>query len=364
MNLMSTDPGFRADHLITFSLDPSLSGHSLTRARALFREIEDRLRALAPVKSVGRAVFLPFGGTWLGQRREGSRKPLRRAISTSIVAKMLSVRATSRHSVSRCWRDGNSVPRDTENSPKVAILNETFVRFLFSKTENPIGRHIHLGSNDSDMEIVGVVRDSKYGDVREKPTRYLYVPYEQADQELAQHCAFFIRTQADEQQMMVSARTIAKQVAAGVPIERMASMNSLLARSVYKERLMMSLAIAFGVLATILAAIGLYGAISYSTGRRTREFGIRLALGADPKSLLILVMREAAGLIAIGIAAGLALSYVLANVVRSQLYGIAAHDPWTLVGATLLITGVTCCAALKPSLRAMRIDAVRALRHE
>ena len=91
----------------------------------------------------------------------------------------------------------------------------------------------------------------------------------------------------------------------------------------------MSLAIAFGALATILAAVGLYGAISYSTGRRTREFGIRLALGADPKSLLILVMREAAWLIVIGIAAGLALSYVLANVVRSQLYGIAAHDPWT-----------------------------------
>ena len=362
MNLMSTDPGFRADDLITFSLDPSLSGYSRTRALGLFRELEDRLGALAPVRSVARAVSSPFGGHGWGN---GVKAPGSRTAGDKYVD-------CSQNAVSANYFQTLGIPflagrefslRDTENSPKVAILNETFARFLF-ENRDPIGRHIHLGSNDSDMEIVGVVRDSKYGDVRERPTRFLYVPYEQAEQEIARQCAFFIRTQAEQQQVMVAVRTTAKQVTGGVPIERMASMNSLLARSVYKERLMMSLAVAFGVLATILAAIGLYGAISYSTGRRTREFGIRLALGADPKSLLILVMREAAWLIAIGIAAGLALSYVLASAVRSQLYGTAAHDPWTLIGAALLIAGVTCCAALRPSLRAMNIDPVRALRHE
>jgi predicted permease len=314
------------------------------------------------VKSVARAVFPPFGGYGWGN---GVKAPGSRSASDKYID-------CSQNAVSASYFQTLGIPllagrefspRDTENSPKVAILNETFARFLF-ENQDPIGRHIRLGSNDSDVEIVGIVRDSKYGDVRERPTRFLYVPYEQTEPEFARQSAFFIRTQTDEQQVIVAARTTAKQVDAGVPIERMASMNSMLARSIYKERLIASLAIAFGVLATILAAVGLYGAISYSTGRRTREFGIRLALGADPNSLLALVMREAAWLIAIGIAAGLPLSYALAHVVGSQLYGIAAHDPWTLIGATLLIAGVACCAALRPSLRAMKIDPVRALRHE
>jgi predicted permease len=362
MNLMSTDPGFRADHLITFALDPSLSGHPRSRALALFRELEDRFRAMVPVKSVARAVFPPFGGHGWGM---GVKAPGSRSASDKYVD-------CSQNAVSAGYFQTLGIPllagrefssRDTENSSKVAILNETFARFLFENGD-PIGRHIRSGSNEADTEIVGVVRDSKYGDVRERPTRFLYVPYEQAEPEIVQQSAFFIRTQADEQQMMVAIRTIANEVAVGVPIERMTSMDSLLARSIYKERLIASLAIAFGALATILAAVGLYGAISYSTGRRIREFGIRLALGADPKSLLTLVMREAAWLIAIGIAAGLTLSYALANVVRSQLYGIAAYDPWTFIGATVLIAVVTCCAALRPSLRAMKIDPVRALRHE
>jgi predicted permease len=362
VNLMSTDPGFRADHLVTFSLDPSLSGYLRSRAFGLFRELEDRLRALPQVKSVARAAFSPFGGHGFGT---GVKAPGTRSASDTYVD-------CSFDAVGGGYFRTLGIPllagrefssRDTEGSPKVAILNATFARFLYEDSD-PVGRRIVLGSNEADMEIVGVVRDSKYGNIREKPERFLYLPYEQVDPEFVQQSAFFIRTQADEQQVMLAARTTAKQVAADVPIERISSMNLMLARSIYRERLLASLAIAFGVLATMLAAVGLYGAISYSAGRRTREFGIRLALGADPRNLLALVMREAALLVTIGIAAGLPLSYVLAGVVRSQLYGVAAHDAWTLIGATILIGAVSCCAALRPSLRAMRTEPIRALRHE
>ena len=362
LNLTSTDPGFRTDRLITFSLDPSLSGHARSRALALFQELEDRLRALAPVKSVARAAYQPLGGSTV---INGIKAPGTRAASDKYVdCGQNAVSAGYFQTLGIPLLAGREFnPRDNEKAPKVAILNETFARFLF-EGQNPIGRSIHVGSDDADLSIVGVVSDSKYGDIREKSTRFLYVPYEQAGQVIAQQAVFFIRAQGDEQQVMLAARAAAKEIAAGVPIERMTSMDSTLARSIYKERLIASLAIAFGLLATILAAVGLYGTISYSTERRTREFGIRLALGADPKSLLALVMREAAGMIALGIAAGLPLSYALANAVRSQLYGVAAHDPWAFVGAALLIAAVTCCAALSPSLRAIRIDPVRALRYE
>jgi putative ABC transport system permease protein len=141
-------------------------------------------------------------------------------------------------------------------------------------------------------------------------------------------------------------------------------MRETIDESIYQDRLIATLAIAFGVLAAILAAIGLYGTMSYSAACRTREFGIRLALGANPRTVLALVIREAAWLIAVGVAAGLSLSYVLARVVESQFYGVTAHDSWTLIGAALLIAVVGAGAALVPGLRSMRISPIRALRYE
>jgi ABC-type antimicrobial peptide transport system permease subunit len=138
----------------------------------------------------------------------------------------------------------------------------------------------------------------------------------------------------------------------------------LIGDSIYTDRLMATLAVAFGVLATLLAAVGLYGVVSYSVSRRTREFGIRLALGAAPGSLLLFVMREVGWLIAVGAAVGLPASFMLARLAESQFYGIRAHDPWTLAGATVLIAMVGLFAGLAPALRAMRIEPVIALRYE
>ncbi len=361
LNLMYSDPGFRVDRLVTFSFAPNLSGYSRPRALALYRELELRLGALPGVKSVTRSIFQPFGGSGAGN---GVRSPGTRAAERYVDCGENAVGAGYFQTLGVPLLIGREFDaRDSEHSPKVAILSETFARYLF-EDRNPLGRRIHLGSNDTDMEIVGVVKDSKQSDVRRNPTRVLYVPHEQADPEIARQCAFFIRTQSDERALMSAVRATAREVATDVPVERLTTVNSLLARSVYKERLMAGLAIAFGTLATILAAVGLYGAIAYSTARRKREFGIRLALGAEPASVLALVLRDAAALIAAGIAAGLALSYALANLVRSQLYAITAHDPWTLIGATLLIACVAFCAALSPSLRAMRTDPIQALRHE
>jgi predicted permease len=362
LNLLHTSLGFRADHLVTFSLDPSLSGYSRERSQALFRQIEERLGNLPGAASVARSAFSPFGGWGWGNgvKAPGSRNASERFVDCAADAvgpgyfRTLGIPLAAGREFAAT---------DGARSPKVAIINETFARFLFPG-ESPLGRHIITGANEADMEIVGVVRDSKFGDVRETPSRFLYVPYEQIEGALTGQATFFVRTRGDERAVMAAVRATVRQLDANVPIDRLSSMELMIDDSIYRERLIAILAVAFGVLAAVLAAVGLYGTVAYSVSRRTREFGIRLVLGAAPKSLLLAVMREVGWLVAIGVACGLPLSYTLARLVESQFYGINAHDPWVLTGATLLICGVALLAGLAPAVRATRIEPLRALRYE
>ena len=362
VNLIYTDPGFRPDHLVTFAIDPSLSGYTHARSLALFHDLEDRLKTIPGVNSAAMAQFAPFSGWgWgngvkvPGSRNAGdqyapcSEDSVGPGYFTTLGIPLLAGR--------------DFTPNDREGAPKVAIISQNFARFLF-ENGSPIGRHMLIGSSNADVEIVGVVKDSKYAGVREKPEHFLYVPYEQGGDEFTRQAAFFIRTSGDERVAMTSARTALKQLDGNLPIERVNSMRVMIDDSVYTDRLLATLAIAFGVLATVLAAIGLYGTISYSVARRTREFGIRLALGAAPKSLLLFVLRETGWLILIGVAVALPASYAMGRLVESQLYGIHANDPLVLAGGTLVIVLAAALAGLGPALRAMRIEPLRALRYE
>jgi predicted permease len=362
VNLIRSDPGFHADHLVAFTLDPSLSGYSRERRLALFRQLEERLGGLPGVAAVSRAQFFPFGGWGWGN---GIKAPGTRNAGQQYVD-------CGENSIGAAYFSTLGIPllagrefteTDTGNSPKVAILNETFARFLFEGA-NPIGRHILIGSNNADAEIVGVVKDSKYGSLREKPSRFLYVPFEQEGDDFTRQSAFFLRTRGGDQSVIAAARAAVSQLDANLPIERLNSMRVVIDNSIYTDRLMATLAIAFGILAAVLAAVGLYGTVSYSVARRTREFGIRLVLGAEPQSLLLSVLREVGWLIATGIAIGLPLSYVLARLAESQLFGIRAHDPLAIAGATFLIVIVALCAGLVPAGRALRIEPVQALHYE
>jgi len=362
INLVHNDPGFRAEHLVTFSVDPSLSGYGHERSLALFRQLEQGLKAVPTVTAVARAQFTPFGGFGWGN---GIKAPGSHNAGDKYAD-------CGENSVGSGYFRTFGIPllagrefdeSDAENSPRVAIINETFARYLFEH-ENPIGRHIQIGSSNADALIVGVVKDSKYDGVREKPQRFLYVPYEQGGSEFTRQAAFFVRTRGPEQSVMTATRVVVKQLDTNLAIDRLTSMQVLIDESIYRDRIIAMLALGFGVLATILAAIGLYGTISYSVARRTREFGIRLVLGADPESLLVFVLREVGRLVVIGVAAGLPAGYALARVMESQLYGIQAYDPWVLAGATVLIGLVALTAGLGPALRAMKVEPGRALRYE
>jgi predicted permease len=362
VNLMRSDPGFQAEHLITFSIDPAMSGYGREARFAMFRGIEEQLRAIPGAKTVARAQLAPFSGWGWGN---GIQAP-----GTKHAAK--AYLECSENSLGPGYFATLGIPlvagreftaRDTLASPKVAVLNHSFARFLF-EGENPIGRHIRIGSNDADAEIVGIVKDSRYNDVKEKPPRFLYVPFEQGGDEFTRQSSFFVRVQGSESTVLAAARRIVKQIDANLPIERLTTMDARISESIYTERTMAILAVAFGVLATALAAVGLYGVVAYSVTRRTREFGIRLVLGAVPRSLLRMLVREILWLVAIGAAVGLPASYALARLAESQLYGVRAHDAPILAGAAAFIAAVAIAAGIAPAVRAMRIEPMRALRHE
>ena len=192
----------------------------------------------------------------------------------------------------------------------------------------------------------------------------LYAPFAQGAPDFTRQSAFFVRTAGDEGGLMAAVRATVRQLDRNLPIERLSSMQVMIDDAIYTDRLMATLAIAFGVLAAILVAVGLYGTVSYSVARRTREFGIRLALGAEPQGLLLAVLREVGALVAAGLAIGLPAGYWLARLTESELYGVSVHDPLTLCAATGLIIVVGLCAGLVPAIRAMRIEPVHALRYE
>jgi predicted permease len=362
LNLVRSDPGFRAERLVTFTIDPSLSGYTLERRIALFRELRQKLGRLPGVQSAAMAQLVPLSGwNWGNEiKAPGSRDASQKYVNCG------------ENSAGPGYFDTLGIAllagRDfTENdgtlSAKVAIVNQTFAKFLFGDA-NPIGQNIHLGDSGADAQIVGVVRDSRYNDLREEPARFLYVPFEQGGEEFTRQAAFFVRTRGSERDMMGAIRAAVRQLDSNLPIDRLRSMQVMLDEAVYTDRLMAALAIAFGVLAVVLAAVGLYGTVSYSVARRTREFGIRLVLGAPPESLLLSVMREVGRLIAIGVGVGLPAGYLLGRLAESQFYGIRAHDLWALAGGTILIAVVGLAAGLVPAVRAMRIEPVGALRYE
>ena len=362
VNLAHNNPGFRAGNLVTFQIDPSLSGYTQARSLALFRDIENSLQRIPGVTGVTHAEFPQFGGYGWGS---GVKAPGSLTAADKYAdCGQNSVGAGYFRTFGIPLLAGREFnPGDTLNSPKVAVINETFARYLYGP-QNPIGRHMTMGPDDADVQIVGVVKDSKYGSLREKSDNFLYVPYDQAGDEFTRQCTFFVRAGRDERAVMPAVRAAVKQADSAIPINNLTSMQVMIDNSVSTDRLIAALAVAFAILASVLAAVGLYGTISYSVARRTREFGIRLVLGAIPKTLLLFVMREVGWLTAIGIAIGLPVSYALARVVESQLYGIQAHDPVVLAVAAILILGVAFAAALAPALRAMRIQPLQAIRYE
>jgi putative ABC transport system permease protein len=360
-NLRSLDPGFRVDQLVTFSVDPTLNGYSKERVRAVFGQIRQALLALPGVRGVSMSeIGMLTGDRWqmtvrvdgYTAREDENMNPGVDGVGPAYLSTMGIPLVAGRE----------FTEKDTEGAPRVAIVNRTMAKYFFGDS-NPIGRRIGFGRDTAaTIEIVGVSEDVRSEELRSEPGRYLYIPYLQ-DASLTA-LTFYVRMAGDATAGAAAIRDAVRSVDSNLPVVDLKRMDAQLSESLFIERMVAALSVAFGVLATVLAAIGLYGVLSYAVARRTREIGIRMALGAERGRVIRLILKEVVLLAGAGLVIGAAAASVLTRQVRAQLFGLSPNDPATLAGAVLLLALVACVAGLIPARRATAIDPNLALRTE
>jgi predicted permease len=362
-NLKDLDPGFRTTNLLTFALDPPLNGYKPEKSLQFYKQLQEDLTALPGVESASLAVvpvlandewdnsisvesYVTKPGEWVDPHVNFIAPDFFKTLKIPVM-------------LGRDFRI-----TDARGAPKVAIVNERFAKRYFADG-NALGRHIGMGGNPGtklDTEIIGIVRDTKYENMREEMPLELYTPAHQVN--FVVGMSVYVRTSREPEQMFSAIRRAVSNLDPELPLFEMKTLEKQQDESLVTERLVASLSSTFGFLATLLAAIGLYGVMAYMVAQRTREIGLRMALGAAQRDVIWLVMKEVLMLVAIGIGAGLPAAYGLTRFVKSQLYGIEPNDISTLFLAAAGIAAVAILAGYVPARRATMVDPMRALRWE
>ena len=372
-NLTTVNLGIRTDHLITFEVDPSRNGYDTPRTRQFAKTLLARLQSTPGVDAAGLAtVRILDGNQWSsGMTIEGYQmKPredngqLCNAISPGYFKAMGMPIVAGRDFNERDENVGEPPKNADGEAPefRVAIVNELFAKKYFPRG-NAVGRRIGFGGNPgtkTPIEIVGVVRNAKYTDVRSEIRSQVFFPYLEAGD--AGGFVVFLRTTRDTESAFTAARQTVRGLDQNLPVSEMRSVDAQVARSLSNERLMATMSAIFGVLATALAVVGLYGVMAYTVARRTREIGIRMALGARGADVGWLVMRETLAIAIIGAGAGLPIAWWLSRFVESQLYGVTPMDGTSIVGAIVALSAAALVAGLAPTRRAVKVEPIRALR--
>jgi len=362
-NLKNVDLGFRRDHLAGFLLNASLNyNYKPEPIRQLAENLQQRITAIPGVRSaaIGATPVLADDDEITGVAIEGYQPKEDEEMDSWLNF----VSPGYFRTMGIPMLEGRDLtPGDREGAKKVAVVNEIFAHDFF-KNENPIGRRFRRAGNDPNdwVEIVGVVRASKYSRVRQKLPRVVYFPFAQSPKPTL--LMVYARTEGDPRTLFSAFRREVGSLDSSLPVTDLRTMEDQVNEALSPQRMMAVLSAFFGILATVLASVGLYGVMAYTVSRRTREIGIRVALGAARGDLLGLVMREVILLTAIGVAIAIPVSLWLGRLVRNQLFGIVPTDGASLVLAVLMLISVALLAGYIPAERASRVDPIRALRYE
>jgi predicted permease len=416
-NLKNVDPGFDTRNLLTFGLDPALIGYQTPQIDAFYRDLQGRIAALPGVESVSYsnstllsgslwetgfhlqgtpkdqesdADYLPVGSNFFAmmhmkllagrnfnsadyaeaeaaELKEKEREAAQEAKEAGLPAPSASAAAATSGNAAKAAAPGSTAAAESAatEAPVPVIVNKMFVQKYFPKA-NPLG--IHFGQQDADpakgewaspgWEIVGIVSDAKYQDLRSAIDPTMYVPSSGGG------TSFAVRTRANPAAMTASIRSIVSQMDSNLPIFDVHTQTEIIDRLLYQERMIAKLSGFFGALALVLACVGLYGLLSYEVSRRTREIGIRMALGAQQRDVLRLVVGQGIVLAIAGAAVGIGVALGVTRYLKSMLYDIHANDPATMIGVAVLLALVALAACYIPARRATRVDPMVALRYE
>lgn len=373
-NLRDLGPGFPAENLVSFTVDPSMGGYDGNRQKAFFQQLTDGIRSVPGVRSVSLvAIRILEDNEWdnwvtiegYHPKANETPDPYMNSISPDYFATLGVPILAGRDFTPKDTETVQHGPKPDDKSPRVVLVNEKFAKRYFGSAGNAIGRHAGFGidpNTKTDMEIVGVFKDIKYTNLKDEIPIQMCVPYMTND--TPGGMSVLVRTTMGAEQFFSAVRAKVREMDSNLPVYSMRTIETQISNSLLIERSIAGLSTVFGFLATLLAIIGLYGVMAYTVARRTREIGIRMALGAFQKHVIWMVMREVLALVAIGIVAGVAASIGLTRFVQAQLFGITAHDPGTLALAAVGLAAVACAAGYIPALRASRVDAMQALRYE
>jgi predicted permease len=370
-NLRSVDMGFDAHNIFIFGIDPTLAGYKGAQADDLYRDLQGRLAETPGVKSASYSIMpllsnglmitmFHWPGTPEDQTAESDALDVGPNFFETLHIPFLAGRDFSAADFELAAANGGDKPT---LAPTPVIVNQTFVQKYVGK-ENPIGKAYGaaaagpFGGPTPGYEIVGVVRDAKYNDLRREIHPMMYMPHHVGV------ATFELRTAADPQALLPAIREVVGQVNADLPLFNVTTQSQQIDRLLFQERLVARLAGFFGVLALVLACIGLYGLLSYEVSRRTREIGIRIALGAQPERVLKLVLQQGIALALVGAAVGIGVALSVTRYLGSMLFNVRASDPLTMSAVAVLLALVAVAACYIPARRATRVDPMVALRYE
>ncbi len=356
-NLSRVDPGFDTENLLLFQLNAGQAGYRDKQLTDFYSGLNRSLEAIPGVRSAGFSSLTPLGG---GMSRSGISIPGRPVKpGEHLQADQMIVNESFFATMGIPLLQGRAFePSDTADSPHVAVVNECFIRSYFPN-EYPLGRIFRHGSMD--VQIAGVCGNAKYWDIRHEVPPIMYLPYPQWRE--GRMC-FEVRSVLPPASIVPAVRRTVAAMDRNIPLTDIRTQTEQIGRQLTMERLFATLCSFVALLALLLSCIGLYGLMAYNVARRRNEIGIRMALGARPHDVAWPVIRSALLMAAIGAVFGSAGALAVVRLIRSQLYGVAPHDPATLLGSVLLLLTVAAMAAWLPARRAARVEPMTALRYE
>jgi putative ABC transport system permease protein len=361
-NLQNQDLGLKTDNVISFSVQPSLNGYDTPRSIALFDQMRARIAALPGVRSVGTGEVPTLTGDDEGSNITAEGGPQLAEELQDVDYDAVSPGYFSTLGIA-LLSGREFTQSDGATTPKVAIASEAMVKRFFPG-RNPIGAHFAFGGGNKkpDIEIVGVVKDVKQEHVSSAIQPYVYIPYPQRPK--LSGMTFYVRSTQDPLLLGTALQGEVREMDANLPVYDLKTMRRLVEEDLFSARMVAVLSASFAVLAALLAALGIYGVLAYVVVQRTREIGIRMALGAVASDVRFLIVKEVGSMVLIGIGVGLPLAYGLARLSESLLYGVHAGDPLVFTLGLGLIAVIALAACFIPARRATRVDPLVALRYQ